>query len=133
MSLATPTVFVIDDDVSVRESLELLIESAGWQSQAFASVSEFLAHSLRPAAPSCLVLDASLPDLAALAVKTVPLRLTVPIILISGYDAGEVTARARQVGAVAFLRKPVEAEALLGAIELAIAGSRGSGGSDGEV
>jgi FixJ family two-component response regulator len=134
MSLGTPTVFVVDDDVSVRESLELLIESAGWQSQVFASAREFLAHSPRPAAPSCLVLDMSLPDLTPLGPQAVALaRLGMPIILISGYDAGEVTARAREVGAVAFLRKPIDADALLGAIELAIAGSRGTCGGDGEV
>ena len=57
MSDATPIVFVVDDDVSVRESLELLIESAGWQSQTFASAQEFLAHPPIPAGPSCVVLD----------------------------------------------------------------------------
>ena len=59
---ATPIVFVVDDDISVRRSLELLIDSAGWQSETFASAQEFLHHP-RPVSPSCLVLDVSLPDL----------------------------------------------------------------------
>ena len=62
MSYATPIIFVVDDDVSVRESLELLIESAGWQAQTFASAQEFLARPPDQAGPSCLVLDVNLPD-----------------------------------------------------------------------
>jgi len=62
MAHATPIVFVVDDDVSVRESLELLIESAGWESQTFGSAQEFLAHPRVQAGPSCLVLDVNLPD-----------------------------------------------------------------------
>lgn len=61
----TPIVFVVDDDVSVRESLELLIKSAGWQPETFASAQEFLARS-RPTGPCCLVLDVTLPGLSGL-------------------------------------------------------------------
>ena len=65
MSHTTPIVFVVDDDVSVRESLELMIRCAGWQPETFASAQEFLSHP-RVLAPSCLVLDVTLPDLNGL-------------------------------------------------------------------
>ena len=107
MSHATPIVFVVDDDVSVRESLELLIESAGWQAQIFASAQEFLAHPPVQAGPRCLVLDVNLPDFTGLELqRSLALdRNDIPVILISGYESGEVTARAK-AGAVAFLTKP---------------------------
>ncbi len=135
MSYATPIVFIVDDDVSVRESLELLIESAGWQSRTFASAREFLAHPPVQAGPSCLILDVNLPDftgpqlLESLALD----RLDMPVIFISGYDAGEATVRAMNAGAVAFLTKPLDADALLRAIEHAIEGSRARFGREGEV
>ena len=122
MSLGTPTVFVVDDDVSVRESLQLLIESAGWQSQTFASAREFLGRSPIQASPSCLVVDAGLPDFRHLELKDSP-ELDpnkMPIILISGSDAREVTVRAMEIGAVAVFAKPLEADALLRAIEVAV-------------
>ena len=126
MSSASPIVFIVDDDVSVRESLELLIESAGWQSQAFASAQEFLAHRPVQAGPSCLVLDVNLPDSTGLQLRE---RLALdgidlPVIFISGYDAGDATAGAMNAGTVAFLTKPLDADALLRAIEHAIKGSR---------
>ena len=107
MSYATPIVFVVDDDVSVRESLELLIESAGWQAQTFASAQEFLAHPPVQAGPRCLVLDVNLPDFTGLELQqSLALdRNDMPVILISGYDSGEVTARAMKAGAVAFLHE----------------------------
>ena len=85
MSHATPIVFVVDDDVSVRESLELLIDSAGWQSETFASAEEFLAHP-RVLAPSCLVLDVTLPDLNGLDLqkRIAADRIDMPIIFITG-------------------------------------------------
>ena len=135
MSDAAPTVFIVDDDVSVRESLELLIESAGWQSQTFASAQEFLAHPPSPAGPSCVVLDLNLPDFTGLQLqKRLALdRLDMPVIFISGYDAGEVMDRAMNAGAVAFFTKPLDADALLRAIEHAITGSRARSGREGEV
>ena len=135
MSDAAPTVFIVDDDVSVRESLELLIESAGWQSQTFASALEFLAHPPIPAGPSCVVLDLNLPDFTGLQLqeRLALDRLDIPVILISGYDAKEVTDRAMKAGAVAFLTKPLDADALLRAIEQAIKGSRARFGREGEV
>jgi FixJ family two-component response regulator len=133
MSDATPIVFIVDDDVSVRESLELLIESAGWLSQTFASAQEFLAHPPVHAGPSCLVLDVNLPGVTGLQLQECLAvhRLDMPVIVISGYDAGEATARAISAGAVAFLTKPLDAAALLRAIELAINGSPGTFGREG--
>ena len=86
MSHARPTVFVVDDDVSVRTSLELLIDAAGWQPETFASAQEFL-HRPRVAAPSCLILDLSLPDLNGLELqqRVASDRRDMPIIFISGY------------------------------------------------
>jgi FixJ family two-component response regulator len=135
MSDATRIVFIVDDDVSVRESLELLIESAGWQSQTFASAQEFLAHRPIPAGPSCVVLDLNLPDFTGfqLQERLALDRLDMPVIFISGYDAGEATRRAMNAGAVAFLTKPFDAEALLRAIEHALNGSRAGFGREGEV
>ena len=134
MSDATPIVFIVDDDVSVRESLELLIESAGWQSQTFASAQEFLAHAPAHAGPSCLVLDVNLPDFTGLQLqeRLALDRLDMPVIFMSGYDAGETTVRAMNAGAVAFLTKPLDADALLRAIQDAIKGSA-TPGREGEA
>ena len=135
MSDATPIVFVVDDDVSVRESLELLIESAGWQSRTFASAQEFLAHPPVLAGASCLVLDVNLPDFTGLELQeSLALdRLGMPVIFISGDDAGEATVRAMKAGAVAFLTKPLDADAFLRAIEHAIGRSRATLGREREV
>ena len=126
MTSATPIVFIVDDDVSVRESLELLIESAGWESQTFASADEFLAHSPVHPGPSCLLLDVNLSESTGLQLqeRLARDRIGVPIIFMSGYDAGEAAVRAMNAGAVAFLTKPLDATALLRAVEHAIKGSR---------
>src|SRR5687767_11736677 len=106
MSHATPIVFVVDDDLSVRKSLELLIESAGWQPETFASGQEFLARS-RVLAPSCLVLDVVLPDLNGCDLqKLVADRADMPIIFITGYGDVPTTVRAMRAGAVDFFTKP---------------------------
>ena len=122
---ATPIVFVVDDDVSVRKSLELLIDSAGWHSETFASAQEFLR---RPpvAAPSCLVLDVSLPDLDGLQLqKRVALdRIHMPIIFISGYGDVPTTVQAMKAGAVEFLTKPLVGDVLVRAIQHALERSR---------
>jgi len=115
-----PIVFVVDDDVSVRESLEMLIQFAGWQPETFASAEEFLAHP-RVLTPNCLVLDVSLPDLNGLDLqKLVADRIEMPIIFITGYGDVPITVRAMKAGAVEFLTKPLAEEALLGAIRHAI-------------
>jgi FixJ family two-component response regulator len=121
MSHATPIVFVVDDDVSVRESLELLISSAGWQPETFASAQEFLARP-RVLAPSCLVLDVALPDLNGLDLqKRVAVdRIDMPIIFITGYGDVPMTVQAMKAGAVEFLTKPFGDDVLLSAIQHAI-------------
>src|SRR5262245_62914924 len=103
----TPIVFIVDDDVSVRESLELLILSAGWEPESYASANEFLS---RPAAavPSCLVLDVSLPDLDGLEVqkRLAVERRAMPIVFVTGHGDICTTVQAMKAGAVEFLVKP---------------------------
>jgi FixJ family two-component response regulator len=121
MSAVKPTVFVVDDDVSVRQSLELLISSAGCEPQTFASAQEFLSCP-RALAPSCLVLDVNLPDLNGLELqkRIADDRIDMPIIFITGYGDVPMTVRAMKAGAVEFLTKPFGADALLHAIRNAI-------------
>jgi FixJ family two-component response regulator len=120
-SRGTPIVFVVDDDISVRESLESLIRFAGWQPQIFASAQEFLP---RPPAlvPSCLVLDVMLPDLNGLDLqkRLATDRITMPIIFITGHGDVPMAVRAMKAGAVEFLNKPYSDEMLLSAIREAI-------------
>src|SRR6185369_7735900 len=115
-SPARPVVFVVDDDVSVRESLELLIKFAGWQPEVFASAEEFLARP-RTLTPCCLVLDVSLPDLNGLELqKLIGDRSDMPIIFITGHGDVPMTVQAMKAGAVEFLMKPFDDEVLLTAI-----------------
>jgi FixJ family two-component response regulator len=118
---------VVDDDVSVRESLELLIRCAGWKPETFASAQAFLSRP-RSEVPSCLVLDVSLPGLNGLDLqKTVAAdRTDMPIIFITGYGDVPMTVRAMKAGAVEFLTKPFDDEVLLTAIRNAIERSRAS-------
>jgi FixJ family two-component response regulator len=124
-SHATPIVFVVDDDISVRESLESLIRCAGWQPETFASAQEFLSRP-RVLAPSCLVLDVTLPDLNGLDLqKRVAVdRMDMPIIFITGYGDVPMTVQAMKAGAVEFLMKPFGDDVLLSAIRHAIERSR---------
>jgi FixJ family two-component response regulator len=131
---STPIVFVVDDDVSVRESLELLIMSAGWHPETFASASAFLARP--PAeAPSCLVLDVSLPDLNGLELqqRIAGDRVDMPIIFITGYGDVPMTVRAMKAGAMEFLTKPFSDDALLTAIAGALEQSRAALGQEAEL
>jgi len=116
-----PIVFVVDDDISVRESLESLIQFAGWQPETFASAGEFLARQ-RPTMPSCLVLDVSLPDLNGLELQKLVAseRIDMPIIFITGHGDVPMTVQAMKGGAVEFLTKPFDDEVLLSAIRHAI-------------
>src|SRR5437762_1962177 len=116
-----PIVFVVDDDISVRESLEALIRFVGWQPETFASAEEFLARS-RPLAPSCLVLDVSLPELNGLELQKLIAtdRIDMPIIFITGHGDIPMTVQAMKAGAVEFLTKPIDDDALLSAIRHAI-------------
>jgi FixJ family two-component response regulator len=124
MSYDKPTVFVVDDDVSVRNSLALFIESADWHPETFATAREFLARQ-RELAPSCLLLDVNLPDLGGLDLqRLVADRTYMPIIFISGYGDVRTTARAMKAGALEFLTKPLDDALLAVAIEDAINLSR---------
>src|SRR5262249_40937591 len=101
-----PIVFVVDDDISVRESLELLIRTAGWQPETYASAAAFLARP-RATVPSCLVLDVSLPDLNGLDLqKRLGDRSDMPIMFITGHGDVPMTVQAMKAGAVEFLTKP---------------------------
>ena len=130
----TPIVLVVDDDVSVRESLELLIRSAGWQPETFASAQEFLARP-RVLVPSCLVLDVALPGLNGLGLqeRVAAERPDMPIIFITGYGDVPMTVRAMKAGAVEFLTKPFRDDVLLSAIRQAIDRSRAHLDRDAEM
>lgn len=133
MSDITPIVFVVDDDVSVRESLELLITYAGWQPELFASAQEFLSRP-RVIVPSCLVLDVTLPGLNGLELQQqLAARTDMPIIFITGYGDVPMSVRAMKAGAVEFLTKPFRDDALLDAIRGAIERSRAALRLDSEM
>ena len=125
MPEATPIVFVVDDDISVRESLEMLVRFEGWLPVTFASARDFLSHP-RPVVPTCLVLDVNLPDLSGLDLQNhiADDRADMPIIFITGYGDVPMTVRAMKAGAVEFLTKPFSDEVLVNAIGGAIARSR---------
>ncbi len=125
MPTARPIVFVVDDDISVREALELLIRKIGWQPEIFASAQEFLDRP-RSLVPSCLVLDISLPGLSGLELqKRIAVERTdMPIIFITGHGDIPKSVQAMKAGAVEFLTKPVSNEVLLGAIRQALERSR---------
>jgi FixJ family two-component response regulator len=120
----TPIVFVVDDDISVRESLELLIKSAGWQPETFASGQDFLAHP-RAVAPCCLLLDVTLPGVNGLEVqRQLVERTQMPIIFITGHGDVPMTVQAMKAGAIEFLTKPLKDDVLVDAIRGAIERSR---------
>jgi FixJ family two-component response regulator len=122
---AAPIVFVVDDDVSVRDSLELLIDASGWQPETFASAQEFLAHP-RAQVPSCLVLDVFLPDLSGLDLQKLVAaeRPDMPIIFSTGRGDVAMSVQAMKAGAVEFLTKPVVDDVLMDAIRNALERSR---------
>jgi FixJ family two-component response regulator len=134
MAYAGETVFIVDDDVSVRESLEPLIRHAGWQAEAFASAQEFLAHP-RMHSPSCLILDIDLPGLSGLDLqkRIAADRTDMPIIFITGHGDIPMSVQAMKGGAVEFLTKPFCDEVLLCAIRDAIERSRAAVGYEAEV
>jgi FixJ family two-component response regulator len=129
-----PIVYVVDDDISVRESLEALIRFAGWRPEIFASAQEFLAYP-RGLAPSCLVLDVSLPGVNGLALQKLVTadRTSMPIIFITGHGDIPMTVQAMKAGAVEFLTKPFNDEVLLDAIRHAIQRSRAAVGRETEM
>jgi FixJ family two-component response regulator len=124
-SIVTPVVFIVDDDVSVRESLELLIRNENWKPETFASAQEFLNHP-RKLIPSCLVLDLSLPGLNGLELqKQLAVEpIITPIIFITGYGDVPKSVQAMKAGALEFLTKPLDNDALISAIRNALERSR---------
>jgi FixJ family two-component response regulator len=118
---AVPIVFIVDDDVSVRESLELLIQGAGCRAETFASAEEFLSRP-RVLTPSCLVLDVMLPDLNGLDLqeRIAADRVDMPIIFVTGAHNISTTVRAMKAGAAEFLTKPCDYDVLLSAIRHAV-------------
>jgi FixJ family two-component response regulator len=120
----TSIVFVVDDDISVRESLELLIRTAGWQPQTFATAREFLSFS-RKTVPCCLVLDVTLPGLNGLDLqRQLAERTDMPIVFITGHGDIPMSVQAMKAGAVEFLTKPFRDDVLLNAIRGALERSR---------
>jgi FixJ family two-component response regulator len=121
MSNAIPVVFIVDDDVSVRESLELLVRDEKWKPETFASAQEFLDHP-RKRVPSCLVLDLSLPGLNGLELqKQLAVGHTdIPIIFITGHGDVPQSVQAMKAGALEFLTKPINSDALVSAIRNAL-------------
>jgi len=121
LSQATPVVFVVNDDVSLRERLEQLISRAGWKAETFESAMEFLAHP-RTLAPSCLILDVALPDLSGLELqkRIAADRIDMPIIFVTGHREVPIAVQAMKAGALEFLTRPFSSEELLSAIRQAI-------------
>jgi FixJ family two-component response regulator len=121
MSPTTPTVVVVDDDISVRESLELLIQNEGWQPALFESAQEFLTQ-LPTVVPSCLILDVNLPDLSGLDIqqRISDGKFSTPIIFITGYGDIPTSVRAMKAGAAEFLTKPLDDDIIIGAIREAV-------------
>jgi FixJ family two-component response regulator len=125
MSLENPTVYVVDDDVSVRESLTNLFQSVGLKVEAFDTADKFL--SKKPAtAPSCLILDVRLPGLSGLDLQHELARTNhaIPIVFITGHGDIPMSVRAIKAGAVEFLTKPFRDQDLLDAVRQAIEGDR---------
>lgn len=120
----TPTVFVVDGDISMRVSLERLIRTAGWEPESFASAEAFLLHG-RGIVPCCVILDLTLPGLSGLELqKQLANRRDMPLIFITGHNDVQMIVQAMKAGAVEVLTKPVNEVALLHAIDMAIQRSR---------
>jgi FixJ family two-component response regulator len=135
MSMEKPdgqsTVFVVDDDASIRDALKSLFGSVGLQAQAFASAPEFLQAKL-PDTPSCLVLDVRLPGLSGLdfQAELAKANIQLPIIFITGHGDIPMTVRAMKAGAVEFLTKPFRDQELLDAVQLGLDRDRARRNSD---
>lgn len=116
-----PTVVVVDDDISVRESLELLIQNEGWKPVLFESAQEFL-ERLPAIVPSCLILDVNLPDLSGLDIqqRISDEKASIPIIFITGYGDIPTSVRAMKAGAAEFLTKPLDDAVVIQAIRDAV-------------
>jgi FixJ family two-component response regulator len=130
----TPTVFVIDDDVEVRSSIQGLLKAAGVGSQSFGTAEEFL-NNKEPDGPSCLVLDVSLPGVSGLELqrKLADAGVRIPIIFITGHGDIPMTVKAIKSGAVEFLTKPFVDQDLLNAIQQAFDHDRIARNQQGEI
>jgi FixJ family two-component response regulator len=129
----TSIVFVVDDDISVRESLELLIRSAGWRAETFESGQAFLSRP-RVSVPCCLLLDVTLPGLNGLELQQqLGARTDMPIIFITGHGDIPMTVRAMKAGAAEFMTKPLKDDVLVDAIRGALDRSRAALRSDAEL
>lgn len=130
----TPIIFVVDDDISVRESLELLIRSAGWKPELFESAEQFLARP-RSTVANCLVLDVNLPDLSGLDLQSLVAteRTEMPIIFVTGYGDVPLSVKAMKAGAVEFLTKPYGDDTMLEAIRQALERSSAALAADAEM
>jgi len=120
-----PVVFVVDDDVSVRESLDMLVRTEGWRAEIFASAGMFLAYP-KISAPRCLLLDVSLPDINGLDLqrRVAEEHPDMPIIFITGYGDVPMSVTAMKAGAAEFLTKPFDNDVLIEAIRQALERSR---------
>ncbi len=117
-------VFIVDDDISIRESLEALIRLEGWEAHAYASATDFL-EAPSPAGASCLILDVGLPGLSGLDLQEqLGKRPDMPVIFITGYGDIPMTVRAMKAGAAEFLTKPYSDDVLLNAVCASLAQSR---------
>jgi len=116
-----PLLAVVDDDADVRVALTRLVSSAGFAVETFASGEDFL-RSIEDHEPACVVLDLHMPEMSGFDVQGALAsgHAAVPVIIMTGHDTSEARARAIQLGAKAYLCKPVDDEALLGAIDAAM-------------
>lgn len=121
MSAPAPVVFIVDDDISIRDSIGLLVQTEGWQVEVFSDANAFLEHQ-HGRVPSCLVLDVNLPDLNGLDLQqsVAAQRPEMPIIFITGYGDVPTSVQAMKAGAIEFLQKPFADDALLDAIRGAL-------------
>jgi FixJ family two-component response regulator len=121
MNEERPTVFVVDDDASMREALKNLLRSVGLAVEIFGSAQEFLSSD-RSKAPGCLVLDVRLPGLSGLDLQRqlAGANLRIPIVFITGHGDIQMSVRAMKAGAVEFLTKPFRDQDLLDAVQQAV-------------
>jgi RNA polymerase sigma factor (sigma-70 family) len=121
MAETKPTIFIVDDDPSVRDSMELMLKSVGFNVKSFASAQEFLKANLQEG-PGCLILDVRMPGMSGLDLqeKLVSAEAPLPVIFITGHGTVPMSVRAMKAGAVDFLQKPFEEQDLLDAIKRAI-------------
>jgi len=122
MAESIPTVFVVDDDPSIRESLSLLLSSAEYSVDTFSSAKEFLESEHSTSGPACLVLDVKMPGLSGLGLqkKLSSMNYTIPVIFITGHGDISMSVQAMKNGAIDFLPKPFDDHVFLDAVKVAL-------------